>query len=357
MRDHGRGGTGGARPVRALCRARPPTCRRNGGRAPDDHAAARARIADFIAGMTDRYAHGRAPAAVREYPGIALDAGVAPPTGDLLSPRAHERFQALHRTCPRLPSIRWPRPACSRRRPRLERIVVEPPREASHGDLATNAAMVLAKDAGLKPRDLAEKIAAELEKRPEIAKTEIAGPGFINLTLDPAVWREALATAIMRAGRITGEAQRRRRPEGQCRIRLGQSDRADACRPLPRRGVRRCAGQPARVRGLRGDARVLHQRCRRAGRRARALGVPALPRGARREHRRDPGRALSRRLPQAGRRRRSRRSTATSSRTMPKAAWLPLVREQSHRDDDGHDHATISPRSTSSTTCSSPSVR
>ncbi len=80
--------------------------------------------------------------------------------------------------------------------PALERIVVEPPREAGHGDLATNAAMVLAKDAGLKPRDLAEKIAAELEKRPEIVKTEIAGPGFINLTLDPAVWRDALAAAI-----------------------------------------------------------------------------------------------------------------------------------------------------------------
>jgi arginyl-tRNA synthetase len=81
----------------------------------------------------------------------------------------------------------------------LSRIVVEPPREASHGDLATNAAMALAKDAGLKPRDLAAKIAAELDKLPEVTKTEIAGPGFINLTLDPAVWRAALADAI-RAG-------------------------------------------------------------------------------------------------------------------------------------------------------------
>src|SRR6185295_6050026 len=77
--------------------------------------------------------------------------------------------------------------------PDLARIVVEPPREASHGDLATNAAMALAKDAGLKPRDVAEEIAAELKERPEITKTEIAGPGFINLTLDPAVWRSALA--------------------------------------------------------------------------------------------------------------------------------------------------------------------
>src|SRR4051812_32889754 len=89
--------------------------------------------------------------------------------------------------------------------PDLSRIVVEPPREASHGDLATNAAMALAKDAGLKPRDLAEKIAAELGKRPEVTKTEIAGPGFINLTLDPAVWRTALA-AIVRDGAEYGRS-------------------------------------------------------------------------------------------------------------------------------------------------------
>src|ERR1700709_805967 len=80
--------------------------------------------------------------------------------------------------------------------PDLARIVVEPPREASHGDLATNAAMALAKDAGLKPRDLAEKIAAELGKLPEVTRTDIAGPGFINMTLDPAVWRAALATVV-----------------------------------------------------------------------------------------------------------------------------------------------------------------
>jgi arginyl-tRNA synthetase len=83
------------------------------------------------------------------------------------------------------------------RKPELARIVVEPPRDATHGDLATNAAMVLAKDAGLKPRELAERLAAELGKRPEIAKVEVAGPGFINLTLDPSVWREALGAAIL----------------------------------------------------------------------------------------------------------------------------------------------------------------
>jgi arginyl-tRNA synthetase len=89
--------------------------------------------------------------------------------------------------------------------PDLARIVVEPPRDASHGDLATNAAMVLAKEAGLKPRDLAEKISAEMKKRPEIVKVEIAGPGFINLTLHPSVWRAALADAIL-AGRDYGKS-------------------------------------------------------------------------------------------------------------------------------------------------------
>src|SRR5260221_9560981 len=81
--------------------------------------------------------------------------------------------------------------------PDLERVVVEPPRDAAHGDLATNAAMALAKDAGLKPRDLAERLAAELGKLPQIAKVEVAGPGFINMTLDPSVWRQALRAAIL----------------------------------------------------------------------------------------------------------------------------------------------------------------
>jgi arginyl-tRNA synthetase len=80
--------------------------------------------------------------------------------------------------------------------PDLARIVVEPSREAGHGDLATNAAMALAKEAGLKPRDLAEKIAAELRTLLEVTGVEVAGPGFINLTLDRAVWRQALADAI-----------------------------------------------------------------------------------------------------------------------------------------------------------------
>ena len=219
--------------------------------------------------------------------------------------------------------------------PDLSRIVVEPPREASHGDLATNAAMALAKDAGLKPRDLAEKIAAELRKRPEVTKVDIAGPGFINMTLDPAVWRNALA-AILKEGAELRPQPRRHEQAGQRRIRLRQSDRADARRPLPRRGVRRRARQSARRRGLRGDARVLHQRRRRPGRRAGALGVPALPRGARREHRRDPGGALSRRLPEAGRRgagRRARRQAQVEAG----GAMAADGSRQGDRHDDGHD--------------------
>src|SRR5271165_466871 len=78
------------------------------------------------------------------------------------------------------------------------RIAVEPPREAAHGELATNAAMVLAKDARRKPRELAEAIAAKLGGDELVAALEIAGPGFINLTLKPAAWIAALR-AILRA--------------------------------------------------------------------------------------------------------------------------------------------------------------
>src|SRR5215468_9141692 len=70
------------------------------------------------------------------------------------------------------------------------RVVVEPPRDPVHGDMSTNAAMVLAKDAAAKPHVLAEAIANKLRDDPLIRKVEIAGPGFINMTLDPLVWRE-----------------------------------------------------------------------------------------------------------------------------------------------------------------------
>ncbi len=75
-------------------------------------------------------------------------------------------------------------------------VAVEPPRDALHGDMATNAAMVLAKPAGLKPRDIAEALAAKLAADPRIAAAEVAGPGFLNLRLEPGVWAEVLRAAL-----------------------------------------------------------------------------------------------------------------------------------------------------------------
>jgi arginyl-tRNA synthetase len=78
----------------------------------------------------------------------------------------------------------------------FSRVVVEPPRDATHGDMATNAAMVLAKEAKTKPRDLAEKFAEKMRADDLIASVEVAGPGFINLTLKPQVWADALRTVL-----------------------------------------------------------------------------------------------------------------------------------------------------------------
>jgi arginyl-tRNA synthetase len=86
-------------------------------------------------------------------------------------------------------------------------VTVEPPRDASHGDLATNAAMVLAKPAGTNPRVLADRIAAELGKLEEVASVAVAGPGFINLTLTDDTWRNELA-AINDAGDDYGRSTR-----------------------------------------------------------------------------------------------------------------------------------------------------
>src|SRR5256885_4722108 len=79
----------------------------------------------------------------------------------------------------------------------VSRVVVEPPRDPSHGDVATNAAMVLAKDAGKKPRELAELIAEKLRADDLITRVDVAGPGFINLSLKPNVWVDTLRSAIV----------------------------------------------------------------------------------------------------------------------------------------------------------------
>src|SRR6267378_716030 len=87
----------------------------------------------------------------------------------------------------------------------FSRVVVEPPRDASHGDMATNAAMVLAKEAKAKPRDLAEQIATKLRADDLIASVDVAGPGFINLTLKPSAWPDALRT-VLREGSAYGRS-------------------------------------------------------------------------------------------------------------------------------------------------------
>jgi arginyl-tRNA synthetase len=88
----------------------------------------------------------------------------------------------------------------------LSRVVVEPPRDPSHGDMAANAAMVLAKDAGQKPRELAEKIAEKLRADDLIAKVDVAGPGFINFTLHPRAWAEELRV-VLAAGSDYGRSE------------------------------------------------------------------------------------------------------------------------------------------------------
>src|SRR5215471_11997847 len=95
----------------------------------------------------------------------------------------------------------------------LSRVVVEPPRDPSHGDMATNAAMVLAKEAKAKPRDLAEQIASHLRADALIEKVDVAGPGFINLTLKPTAWAEALRAVLHE-----GEAYGRIPPSGGAKV-------------------------------------------------------------------------------------------------------------------------------------------
>ncbi len=78
----------------------------------------------------------------------------------------------------------------------MRNVTVEPPRDTAHGDMATNAAMVLAKPAGMKPRDIAEALAGRLATDPRVVSADVAGPGFLNLRLDPAVWLAVVPEAL-----------------------------------------------------------------------------------------------------------------------------------------------------------------
>ncbi|NKB27224.1 MAG: arginine--tRNA ligase [Rhodobacteraceae bacterium] len=75
-------------------------------------------------------------------------------------------------------------------------VTVEPPRDAAHGDMATNAAMVLAKPAGMAPQVIAEALIPLLQSDPRVAVAEVAGPGFLNLRLENAVWADVVEAAL-----------------------------------------------------------------------------------------------------------------------------------------------------------------
>lgn len=85
-------------------------------------------------------------------------------------------------------------------------VAVEPPRDPAHGDMATNAAMVLARPAGMKPRDIAQNLAARLEADVRVQSAEVAGPGFLNLRLAPGLWQDVVRAALAQ-GAAYGRSQ------------------------------------------------------------------------------------------------------------------------------------------------------
>jgi arginyl-tRNA synthetase len=87
----------------------------------------------------------------------------------------------------------------------LSKIGVEPPRDPDHGDLSTNAAMVIAKGAGMKPRDLGQLLADGLKANADISAADVAGPGFVNIRLEDSFWQERLRE-ILRAGTDYGDS-------------------------------------------------------------------------------------------------------------------------------------------------------
>ncbi len=87
----------------------------------------------------------------------------------------------------------------------LGAVAVEPPRDAAHGDMATNAAMVLAKPAGLQPRAIADALAARLMADPRVAGADVAGPGFLNLRLNPVLW-QGLVRSVLTEGTAYGRS-------------------------------------------------------------------------------------------------------------------------------------------------------
>ena len=123
--------------------------------------------------------------------------------------------------------------------------VVERTRSKTHGDYACNVAMLLAKQLGRNPRELADAIAATLPESRLVEKAEVAGPGLHQLPCQPDL-PHGLDPARVRAGRALWQRRTRQPRVGDAGVRLGQSQRPAARGPRPRRVLRRHARQPAR---------------------------------------------------------------------------------------------------------------
>jgi arginyl-tRNA synthetase len=147
-------------------------------------------------------------------------------------------------------------------------VAVEPPRDAAHGDMATNAAMVLSRPARMAPRDIAEMLGAELMASPGVVSAEVAGPGFLNLRLDPSVWR-AVLPAVLTAG--TGFGRSRLGAGRKVNLEFVSANPTGPMHVGHARGA--VFGGAAGFRRLRGHAGILRQRRRRPGRRAGPLGL------------------------------------------------------------------------------------
>ena len=216
------------------------------------------------------------------------------------------------------------------------RVTVEPPRDPAHGDMATNAAMVLAKDAGKKPRELAEAIAEKLRADDLVAKVDVAGPGFINLTLKPAAWIEALAqrgaarvrnTAAATSAAACRSMSNMSRPirPGRCMSAIAaapcSATRWPICWPSPasRSRANITSTMPARRSMLLARSAYLRYR--------EALGedIGAIPEGLYPgDYLKPVGAALA-------------AEYGDTLKAQPEAQWLPVVRAKAIDDDDGGD--------------------
>ena len=137
------------------------------------------------------------------------------------------------------------------------RVVFELPRDVSHGDVACNAAMVLSKQASLKPRDLAERLVPEFEKIDGVKGVEIAGPGFINIRVEPRLWTAEI-DAIIEAGTDYG----RNRSGGGRPVNVEYVSANPTARFTPRMRGGRSWRRHGRIAGflrMGRDSRILHQ--------------------------------------------------------------------------------------------------